>query len=293
MSATTPTLYDIMLGAFDELCQLVSGVATGGSTTTLVDSGLKGRDDDWVRGTAFLTYDAAGAGAAPEGQFSEVTSYARATGTLTTVWTAAPASGDYYSIATKRWGTDDMRQIVNRALVRMGDIAKVDVSLTTASATSEYSLPAAAKGKLRRVYLQRNTTADNEEPEEMTDWYVENDILIFRRRPESGKVLRLVSMGPHARLNAYGDALDPSVHINRIVAEAAYVALRLEKRQTQGEDRSQIQDLNDAAEHRDAMRKAHPLLDPGTPFKPLLHPDNTRRKNRRWSRRRHGGEYVP
>ena len=261
-----------MLGCFEELGQLVSGVATGGSTTTLIDSGLKGRDDDWLRGTAFLTYDAGGAGAAPEGQFSEVTSYARATGTLTTTWTVAPASGDYYSIATKRWGTDDMRQIVNRALVRLGDIPKVDVSLTTAASQSEYTLPAGHKTRVRRVYYQSSTATDNERPFEMTDWYVENDILIFRRQPISCKVLRIVSMGPHARLNVYGDALDPSVHINRIVAEAAYTALRWEMRSTEGEDRSQIQALNDAAEYRDAMRKAYPLGDPGTPFKPLLHP---------------------
>ena len=273
-----------MLGCFEELGQLVSGVATGGSTSTLVDSGLKGRDDDWLRGTAFLTYDAGGAGAAPEGQFSEVTSYARATGTLTTTWTVAPASGDYYSIATKRWGTDDLRQIVNRALVRLGDIPKIDTSITTSAGVTEYALPAGFKTKLRRVYLQRRTTSDGEEPEEMTDWYVENDMLIFRRRPET-KVLRLLAMGPHARLNLYGDALDPSVHINRIVAEAAYTALRWEMRSTEGEDRSQIQALNDAAEYRDAMRRAHPLGDPGTPFKPLLHPRNVSR--------RHGGEWVP
>lgn len=281
MSATTPTLFDLMLSTFEELGQLVSGVATGGSTTTLVDSGLKGRDDDWTRGTAFLTFDAGAAAAAPEGEFSEITSYARATGTLTTVWSVAPASGDYYSIATKRWGTDDMRQIINRALVRQGDIPKVDISLTTSANKSEYTLPAGFKTKVRRVYMHQYTTTDDEQPEELTDWYVENDILVFRRQPESGKVLRIIAMGPHARLNTAAAALEPSVHINRIVSEAAYLALRWEKRNTEGEDRSQIQDLNDAAEYRDSMRRAHPMGDPGTPFKPILHPDNDRRHRRR------------
>ena len=88
MSLAAPNLYDILLGLFDELGELKYGVATGGSSTTLVDSGIGGSDDDWKGGTAFMTK--AGA-AVPEGEMAEVTAYATSTGTLTVTF----SSGSY------------------------------------------------------------------------------------------------------------------------------------------------------------------------------------------------------
>ena len=79
MSLAAPTLFDILLRLFDDLGEMKYGIATGGSTTTLVDSGIGGKDDDWKGGTVFVV--TAGA-AVPEGEFAEVTGYATATGTL-------------------------------------------------------------------------------------------------------------------------------------------------------------------------------------------------------------------
>lgn len=80
------------------------GTATGGSTTTIVDTTrLKSSqysDDSWTGGYARISYDAGGAAAAPEGELSPITTYAASTGTVTfnPAMTAAPASGDIYQL---------------------------------------------------------------------------------------------------------------------------------------------------------------------------------------------------
>lgn len=80
------------------------GTATGGSTSTIVDTTkLKSTQytaRDWNNAIARISKDAGGAGAAPEGEISPVTDFAPSTGTITNnpVFTAAVASGDIYQL---------------------------------------------------------------------------------------------------------------------------------------------------------------------------------------------------
>jgi len=81
-----------------------SGTATGGSTTTIVDTGrlqsTQYNSDDWVGGWARIAYDSGGAAAAPETEMRPITTYAPSTGTITVnpAFSAAPASGDTYQL---------------------------------------------------------------------------------------------------------------------------------------------------------------------------------------------------
>ncbi len=280
MSNLSPTLSDIMEGTFDELGQLVHGVTTGGSSTTLIDSALKGKDDSWNKGTAFITYDAAGAGAAPENEFARITDYARATGTVTTAFSTAVATGDHFALASKRWSTDDMVGIVNRSLQRLGYVPKTDTSITTSAGKLEYTLPAGFKRGPRRVYHHESTAANAERPVRMSDWYPENGVLIFRRQPPSGVVLRLVGAGPADRLTIYSDTLDSAIALERAIAEAAYQALRWQIRRTEGEDRGLMQDANDAAQYRDECRADYPIKLPTPEKKQAMHITSRRRGRR-------------
>lgn len=80
------------------------GIATGGSTSTIVDttelqSSIYPTDfykGQWAR----ISYDAGGAGAAPETEIRVVTASTPSTGTLAVnpVYSAAPAAGDYYQL---------------------------------------------------------------------------------------------------------------------------------------------------------------------------------------------------
>ena len=80
------------------------GIATGGSTSTIVDTGrLKSTqyaDKDWEGGWARISKDAGGAQAAPEGEISPITTYAPSTGTITVNpnFTQAPVSTDEYEL---------------------------------------------------------------------------------------------------------------------------------------------------------------------------------------------------
>jgi len=269
MSLTVPTLSDVMLGTFDELGQLVSGVTTGGGGTTLVDSGLKGKDDSWNGGSAFITYDAGAAGAAPEGEFAEITDYARATGTVTANFSADVAAGDHYALASDRWSARDMIAVINRAIRRLGAIPKVNTSLTTAANQSEYALPAGFRN-VRRVYQHTSTAADNEQPVRLSNWYEENNVLIFRSQPPSGYVLRVVSKGLASPLPLYGSALDTAIPLERAIAEAAYHAYRFLIRRTEGEDRGLMSQANDAAAYRDEARGEWPIKLPLPTYKPML-----------------------
>ena len=289
MSLLTPNLSDVMLGTFGELGQLVSGVCTGGSGTTLVDSALKGKEDSWNKGTAFITYDFGGSAAAPEGEFARITDYDRTLGTVTADFSADVAVDDRYALASRKWTTDDMIAIIRRALLRMGGVPKVDISLTTAASQTEYTLPAGFR-EVRRVYRHQVTTTDNELPIKMSDWYEENGILIFRRQPPSGVVLRLVGKGLAAQMDLTGDALEASIPLQRAIAESAYHALRFLNLRTEGEDRSLMQNLNDAADYRDEARAEWPVRMPLPTYKPMMLPTGRRNRGNRRSNRY--GPYI-
>ncbi len=282
MSLAAPNLLDILLRVHDELGGLKYGIATGGSSTTLVDSGLGGSDDDWNDGTVFVVE---ADGAAPEGEFAEITDYAQSSGTLTfsssgiNGISSAPAAGDEYALASSKYKPDKMRGVINRALSKL-DIPNVDESLTTAANTKEYTCPAAARHSLRRVYIAQTSTANNEGWVEMFNWYVEGTQLIFRKQPPTSKTIKLVYMGPHTRLAAYSDTLNAYVPFNRIVAEAFFLADVERIRRKGGRSVSMQRKLDDAKKDLMAARKDDPILDPGTPFKPILSGKKGRRRRR-------------
>jgi len=291
MSLSAPNLFDIMLRVYDELGELRYGIATGGSSTTLVDSGLGGADDDWNQGIVFVVEADA---AAPEGDFAEVTDYVTSGGTLTFASSgidglgSAPASGDEYALADDTYPLDTMRGYVNRSLTRMGDIPGLtDESLTTAANQKEYDIPAAARWGLRRVYLSQTSTANNEGWVEMSNWRFEPSAatniptLLFRNQPPTGKTIKLVFMGRHERMADFNDGLSNYVQLNRVIAETFYLATVARIRSTEGGGAALKRQLDDARLDLDEARKRWPIWDPGTPYKPILSGKRGRNRRRR------------
>ncbi|KKK72700.1 hypothetical protein LCGC14_2901250, partial [marine sediment metagenome] len=272
MSLAAPNLFDILMRVHDELGGLKYGLATGGSSTTLVDSGLGGSDDDWNDGTVFVVE---ADGAAPEGEFAEITDYAQGTGTLTFSSTgingisSAPAALDEYALASSKYKLDKMRGVINRALTKL-PVLTVDESLTTAANTKEYTIPAVANDALRRVYIAQTSTASNEGWVQMFNWYQEANVLIFRSQPVTGKTIKLDHMAAQARLAAYSDLLSNFIPLNRIVAEAYFLADVERIRRKGGRSVSMKRKLDDAKIDLAAARRQWKIYDPGTPFKPIL-----------------------
>ncbi len=275
MSLAAPALFDILLRVYSDLGELQFGLATGGSSTTLVDSGIGGSDDDWNGGTVFITEADS---AAPVAEFAEITDYATSSGTLTFAssgingLSSAPAADDEYALASSLYTLDYMRGVVNRALVRMGNITVVDESLTTAANQKEYTIPGAAvKDNLREVWIAPVSTANNEGwvllPKGV--WRQELNILIFQQQPVSGKTLKLVYMGLQTRLAAFGDAISADIPLNRVVAEAVYLVRT--SRKSSGRERAEAEDDLLLA------RQRWPIHDPGKPSKLMIIGSRARR----------------
>ncbi len=282
MSLAAPNLYDILLRVHDELGGLKYGLAPGGSSTTLVDSGLGGTDDDWNEGTVFVIE---ADGAAPEGEFAEITDYAQGTGTLTfsssgiNGISSAPAAADEYALASSKYKLDKMRGIINRALSGLF-VENVDESLTTAANTKEYTFPAVTVDSMRRVYIAQTSTASNEGWVQMFNWYQEGSTLIFRSQPPTGKTIKLKHMSAQSRLAAYSDTLSNQIPLNRIIAEAYFLADVERIRRKGGRSVSMQRKLDDAKVDLEAARRQWKLYDPGTPFKPILSGKRGRRRRR-------------
>jgi hypothetical protein len=233
----TFTLATLTYRVARELGVAIEGTATGGSTSTLLDSVARTEADDyWNGGTAWLLYDAGGAAAAPQGEYAVITDYAISGGTVTTQWTTAPAAGDRYAVAKKRYKLASLIQAVNRALQDLGTIPVVDsTTITTADDQTEYTLPVAANTDLRQVWLQTNDDDANDNRWFLlSDWKLQHAVagtghtIIFPVQYSSGYAVKLVYMAPHPDLNIATDKLYETIHENVIIYSAASKALEVQ-----------------------------------------------------------------
>jgi hypothetical protein len=237
------TLSDILQDVLIYLGDFKEGKATGGSTNTVVDSTLGGAADDYNNGTVFVTYDAGGAAAAPEGQFAQVTDYAHDTGTITCAassFTVAVAAGDYYGVSTKKWPLYKLISLVNSALSGVGDLSLVDTTtLDTAASQTEYACATAWKrSKPIRIDLQRITTDANDNKWQKIDngdWeYVpatagSTGLIVFRYQLPSSRDLRIWYKDVHPAVRIYSSTIREEIHPEHLIWETVYRALRWKK----------------------------------------------------------------
>lgn len=245
------TLFDITYGLAAKLGVVEEGVATGGSTTTIADSVERDEENDfWNGGTAWITYDAGGLGAAPQGEYSYISDYALTGGviTLRSTLTAATAAGDRYAISRTRYPLSLLIQKVNEAIRNIGPIEVTDIStITTADDKTEYTLPENIFD-LREVYLQTNLNDTNDYRwVPIRDFRVEKESTgsantLIIPQYASGYLLKLVYLGYHATLRAATDKLDDSIHIDRVIANAAVGCLLWRKAKV-GESDTTVNDL--------------------------------------------------
>lgn len=243
------TLFDITYQLARALGVAHEGKATGGSTTTIADTSDRTEADDyWNGGTAWVLYDAGGLGAAPQGEYSVIQDFANSGGVITTrdTLTAAVAVGDRYAIAGVRYPLHLLIQKINETF---GVIEKTDTStVTTANEQTEYSLPTDVLD-LKRVYVQANLDdSDDNLWEPIYDWETQKSAtgtankLVFKRQPASGYSVKLVYTTYHQVLRVAADKLDDSIHINKVVWNAAVGCLLWRKAKV-GESDTSVNEL--------------------------------------------------
>ena len=264
------TLSDIMEDVLFELGDFKLNVATGGTTSTIVDSDLGGNDNDWNEGTAIITYDAGGAAAAPESQFAEVTDYVASTGTLTlgTALTVACAAGDEFMVSSAKFPHREVIKAINRALQSLGDIPKVDTTtLDTASSQTEYACAVAWKrSPPYRIDIQQVTTDANDNQWRIVrDWYYvpadagSTGLIIFRDQLTPSRDLRVWYRGLHDAVRTYSGTIYEGFHPELVVWESVYHIYRWKV--SQGDD-MYLELMKDANEQRQEMRALHPVWKP-------------------------------
>jgi hypothetical protein len=236
----SPTLHIATYRVARLLGGVTEGIATGGTTTSLTDTRVLALSgvDHYNDGMVWILRDSAEAAAAPEGEFGEISDDDGA-GVLTVrdisvgsgnPFSAAPASGDRYAVTTGKLPPHQLISAVNGALQDMGVIPYVDISsITTASAQTEYSLPIAGNMDLREVYLQGKLSDTNDYRwTKIQSWHIQRtaigtaDLLVLPFQYVTGRLLKLVYMQEHPELDDASDKISESVHLNRLVTEAAF-----------------------------------------------------------------------
>jgi len=236
-------LFDLTLKTADELDILFEGLATAGAVGTLTDTNdlqTVFSDDHFNRGTVWIVRDAAGAGAAPEGEFTRVSDFVSSTGVVTfrDNLTAAPAAGDLYAIATNEYRLDTIIRQINKVL-RDIMVETTDITtITTAADQTEYSLPTAMLDEGIEVWIQGKTNDTNDYKwQPYHDWYIQETAtgtankLVFHTQPPYPYLLKVVYWIPHDQLYTNSDQLHEGVDINRVALQAAVECMKWKKNQ--------------------------------------------------------------
>jgi len=258
------TLSKMLQDGYRKVGTLEIGLATGGSTATststctIVDSaqvGKKGiKDDVWKDCAMFVVRDAAGAGAAPEGEVQRISAYDAATGTftMTPAFSANVAVGDTYAYGTPEYPLRTMIELANSALQNLGYIALIDkTTLDTSSGKSEYAASVAWKRKPTRVDVRGNSDSDDNMWIESRDWDFEPSgpgsagLIIFGRIPESGMDIRVWYEDVHPTMTAYSSIVSESIDPELAALALAEKALGWQNSRNRGAEPFMIQLWND------------------------------------------------
>ena len=233
------TLFDIVWRCMVTLGVGRSGTATGGSTTTVIDTNyLKKIDNRYFDdGTAFILKSTDGE--LPQSTFSVVTKSDQASGVLTLQDALTEvAAGDIYGVAPRRYPLYLMTQMINNALYLDGYIPRNDVTLTTVAAQKEYTMPVGMSRNLREIWVQTRDDSD------MNDWIPvvnyninysdtgSQDTLVLAYELQAGRTLMLRYAEPHGVLRLATDKLNDVVHPDRIIYQASAEAMRWYKDKT-------------------------------------------------------------
>lgn len=228
-------LSNLMSRAWREIGHSKTIVATGGSTTTVVDTNsIYTTDNSLVGGTVVVVWDAGGAGAAPEGEYSRITAYVASTETFTMdAVTSAVGAGDWIDLVKPTIPLQQMVQFVNDGLTGLGYIQGIDTSITTADSQTEYTLPVTAKtGDLVDILLQGQTgdANDNQWVSIKSKCHWEPAAggttgLLYTPQYASGYTIRFIYNGYHPTLTAYNSVLWEYIPKELAVAAAIDKAL--------------------------------------------------------------------
>lgn len=222
--------------------QVIRRKATGGTTTTVVDTAYTNRKGDnffaqGANGGHILFISETTDGAAPQGQFGEVSGFVNSGGPTFTVptMTAVAGAGDIYAVMKPTLPLYEMIAQVNAGLRRLGNLDRVDTSLTGLTDTLAYSLPSGVNAtNIKKVEI------GNDDPDygwmDARGYSVQpkaagtGDQIIFTNQPPydpntaANRTIKITFHGPHPTLASYSDYVEKSVPDELAIAFCAETA---------------------------------------------------------------------
>jgi hypothetical protein len=227
----TDTLFKATLRVAQTLGITLNGKATGGTTTTLIDTvNLKQSDNHFNEGSIWATKTTDGA--APQGKFARISAFVQSSNQATheaiTTWTA----GDFYSIAPALYPLSSIIEAINLVLERHDIVVEDTTSLDTVAGQSEYTLPAAVKrGGLLGVWVEGNTgDADDNRWIKIHNWALivgttGNQDTVVIPYQTGGRDIRIQYIGKHADVFEDTDSIDEAISIGALAVHAAVEAI--------------------------------------------------------------------
>lgn len=237
IDATKFQLTHLLQDAWYRMGQMKRWTATGGSATTVVNTTWAGveepifEDDDpaVIYGTVVVLKSTDGL--APEGQAGMITDYDSSTNTITMeTLTAVVGAGDKIGIAAPLFPYEDMIELANVALQKLGDIDIVDTSIVVVAGQTEYNLPAAINERPIRVRRQGVQVSNNNQWENVIGWDVIPQTtgaqwkLVVPDTIAPNYSLEVVYRDSHPTLTAFDsiilDTIHPELAVCAVIAEA-------------------------------------------------------------------------
>ena len=210
-------------------------VATGGTTTTVVDSGLANKfgENKFAQGNNgghILFISQTTDRAAPESQYGEVSAYTLPTTTPTfTVPTmsAAAGAGDIYSVMKPNIPLYEMIAVCNDGLRNLPPLELVDTSLTSSDDTLVYSLPFAVGAyEIQELHIGNDTDGWQDMRGNYTvpsSGSTANKLIFYNSPPAD--TIRIRYLAKHPTLSVYSDYVEKSVPDNVAIAVCCEAAL--------------------------------------------------------------------
>jgi hypothetical protein len=265
-------LSDLMRELMNSLGQTETFLATGGTTTTIINAKIADRtelplDNYAVDFYALVSLDAALTGVAPEKQYQRVSAYDSSTYTFTvdTAFTVAPAVGDTIDLVTNIIPFLSAIACVTRAMQGL-IITLPDVTLTTVANQQLYSLPVTAKRERPRVVKIQNTAADNDSYSQRYDYeYIPaapgtvGGLRFFDYIGTTGLTIQVLYDTEPTRLTAYNSVISETITPRLALAISKVAVLEWFNNQNGGTDDYWMRRENMARDELDrVMREDKP-----------------------------------
>ena len=206
------TFYDVLKRVARQIADARAGVATGGSTTTLIDTLMDEPDDFYDGGLLFIDHTVP--------VIVKVTDYDLATTTFTFATSTAVVATKKYTVIDETFPLDVIKQAVNQALIEdVGQIMAVDETLTGVEGQERYALPDG-------VYDVRRVEIGEEDDEWQINYHWTEEIAELRfikDLPSADQTIRVHYVHTHDELIDLDDVVDDQVSLDLLVhAASAY-----------------------------------------------------------------------